>query len=262
MLRFLVDHMPPQLRLVIASREDPPLPLTQLRARGQLAELRATDLRFTTDESAAFLTDAMGLSLDSQAILTLEQRTEGWAAGLQLAALALRDRADRADFLRSFAGSHRLVLDYLAEEVLDRLPRHMQTFLLQTSVLDRLCGPLCDAVLLGSNEHQDGLPSDQERRSLGSNAYSQLILEEIERANSRSWCRSTICAGGIATITCLAKCFVRACCMALARRRSGSCDGRAAAWYAAQDLWHEAIPHALAARQWDLAAQAITRDRR
>ena len=145
-LTFLLEHLPPQMHLVIATREDPPLPLARLRARGQLTELRAADLRFTPAEAAEFLNQVMGLNLSAEDIAALETRTEGWIAGLQLAALSMQGRSDTASFIQAFTGSHRFVLDYLVEEVLQRQPEHVRSFLLQTAILDRLCGPLCDAV--------------------------------------------------------------------------------------------------------------------
>jgi LuxR family maltose regulon positive regulatory protein len=145
-LAALVEHLPPQLHLVIVTREDPPLPLARLRARGQLTELRVSDLRFTAPEAAEFLNQAMGLSLSSENIAALEERTEGWIAGLQLAALSLQGYQDVAGFIRAFAGDNRYVLDYLVDEVLQRQPEPLRRFLLQTSILDRLSGPLCDAV--------------------------------------------------------------------------------------------------------------------
>ena len=162
-LTFLVEHLPPQMHLVIVTREDPPLPLARLRARGQLTELRAADLRFTPAEAAGFLNQVMGLDLAAEDIAALEARTEGWIAGLQLAALALQGslsmpgQPDAAGFIQSFTGSRgtefrRFVLDYLLEEVLQQQPENIQTFLLRTSILDRLCGPLCDAVLCAPSE--------------------------------------------------------------------------------------------------------------
>ena len=147
-LTFLLEHLPPQMHLVIATREDPPLPLARLRARGHLTELRAADLRFTPSEAAAFLNQVMGLNLSAEDIAALETRTEGWIAGLQLAAISLQGQQDATSFITSFTGSHHFVLDYLVEEVLGQQPESVQTFLLRTSILDRLCGPLCDAVLL------------------------------------------------------------------------------------------------------------------
>ncbi|MEZ4503831.1 MAG: helix-turn-helix transcriptional regulator, partial [Dehalococcoidia bacterium] len=142
---FLIDHMPPQLHLVIASRADPALPLARLRARGELVELRANDLGFSIEEAASFLNEAMGLDLSPEDVAALEGRTEGWIAGLQLAALSMQGRDDTQAFVSAFAGDDRYVVDYLLEEVLQRQPAHVRDFLLATSILDRLCGPLCDA---------------------------------------------------------------------------------------------------------------------
>jgi LuxR family maltose regulon positive regulatory protein len=143
---FLLENLPPGLLLVISGRADPPLQLARLRARGQLAELRAAELRFSTDEAAALLGAAAGPVLPDTAVAALTARTEGWAAGLQLAALSLRGRTDAAGFVAAFSGSHRFVLDYLADEVLDGQPGQVRAFLLETSVLERLSGELCDAV--------------------------------------------------------------------------------------------------------------------
>jgi LuxR family transcriptional regulator, maltose regulon positive regulatory protein len=160
---FLLDHMPSQMRLVITSREDPPLPLSRLRGRGQLAEIRASDLRFTPEEAAQFLNQMLGVELSAHQILDLDTRTEGWIAGLQLAALAMKGRSDIAGFISAFTGSHRYILDYLTDEVLSRQPEALQSFLLQTSILNRLSGSLCDAVT-GSND-------------------GQAMLEQIEHSN-------------------------------------------------------------------------------
>jgi len=146
-LTFLIDNQPPQMHLVITTREDPRLPLARLRAREQLSEIRAADLRFTTDEASAFLTSAMGLTLAAAEVAALEQRTEGWIAGLQLAALSMQGQQDTGAFIQSFTGSHHFVLDYLMEEVLSHQPPHIQDFLLKTSILERLCGPLCAAMV-------------------------------------------------------------------------------------------------------------------
>jgi LuxR family transcriptional regulator, maltose regulon positive regulatory protein len=143
---FLVDHLPPGLRLVLASRSEPPLPLARLRAGGQLAELRAAELRFTAGEARSLLADTVGADLDAAVVAALTARAEGWAAGLQLAGLSMRGQADPAGLVASFSGSNRHVLDYLTAEVLDRQDEQMRAFLLETSVLDRLSGPLCDAV--------------------------------------------------------------------------------------------------------------------
>jgi len=145
-MAFLLDHLPPQLHVVIASRTDPALPLARLRARGELVETRAAELRFTPDEAAAYLNEMMGLQLTARDVAALEGRTEGWIAALQLAALSMQGRDDVAGFIAGFTGDDRYVVDYLAEEVLQRQSDRVQTFLLQTSILGRLSGPLCDAV--------------------------------------------------------------------------------------------------------------------
>lgn len=150
-LTFLLEHQPPHMHLVITTRQDPDLPLARLRAQGRLTEIRAADLRFTTSESAEFLNEAMGLRLSAENIAALEARTEGWIAGLQLAALSMQDHQDIAGFIQSFTGSHHFVMDYLVEEVLHQQPETIQKFLLQTSILPRMCGPLCDAVLPDSS---------------------------------------------------------------------------------------------------------------
>jgi len=150
-LTFLLEHLPPQMHLVITTREDPNLPLARLRARDQLTGLRATDLRFTPAEAAEFLTQVMGLSLSAEDIAALEARTEGWIAGLQLAAISMQGQNDASSFIKSFTGSHHFVLDYLVEEVLQQQSKSVQDFLLCTSILDRMCGPLCNAVLLDSS---------------------------------------------------------------------------------------------------------------
>ncbi len=164
-LTFLLEHLPPQMHLVISTREDPLLPLARLRARDQLTELRAADLRFTPSEAAEFLNQVMGLGLPAEDIAILETRTEGWIAGLQMAAISMQGHKNTTDFIQSFSGSHRFVMDYLVEEVLQQQPKNVQTFLLSTSILDRLCGPLCDAVVLE--------PS----------ASGQETLEYLERTN-------------------------------------------------------------------------------
>ncbi|MBV6449852.1 MAG: HTH-type transcriptional regulator MalT [Anaerolineales bacterium] len=147
-LSFLVERQPPQMHLVIATREDPSLPLARLRSRNQLNELRAADLRFTPAEAAEFLNQIMRLNLSAEDIAALESRTEGWIAGLQMAALSMQGITDTAGFIQSFTGSHHFVLDYLMEEVLQRQSESVQAFLLRTSILDRMCGDLCDTVLL------------------------------------------------------------------------------------------------------------------
>lgn len=146
-LAFLIDNQPPQMHLVITTREDPGLPLARLRARGQLTEVREADLRFRPDEATEFLNQAMGLSLSPEDVAALEKRTEGWIAGLQLAAISMQGQQDIGDFIQSFTGSHHFVLDYLVDEVLSRQAPHIQRFLLKTSILERMCAALCDAIL-------------------------------------------------------------------------------------------------------------------
>ena len=173
-LTFLLENIPSQMHLVIAAREDPHLPLARLRSQDQLTELRAIDLRFTSSEATEFLNQVMSLDLSTENIAALETRTEGWIAGLQLAAISLQGKEDTTELIKSFSGSHRLVLDYLIEEVLDRQPESVQTFLLQTAILDWLTGSLCDA-LTGQEDGQATLetlehanlfivPLDNERR--------------------------------------------------------------------------------------------------
>lgn len=164
-LTFLLEHLPSQMHLVITTREDPPIPLPRLRATGQLTEIRAVDLCFTPIEAAAFLNHTMGLGLSTDNVAALDSRTEGWIAGLQLAAISLQGHGDATGFIKSFSGSHRFVLDYLLEEVLQRQSESVQRFLTRTSILDRMCGSLCDAVV------PDTTPSGQD------------VLEYLEHAN-------------------------------------------------------------------------------
>ncbi|MGH9249633.1 MAG: hypothetical protein ACRD0W_08995 [Acidimicrobiales bacterium] len=225
-LAFLLSHLPPHLHLVISSRSDPPLPLAGLRAGSQLAELRAADLRFTPEESAAFLREVWKLDLPVQTIAALESRTEGWVVGLQLAALSLQGRPDPDAFLESFTGTHRYVLDYLTEEVLERQPDRVRAFLLQTAILERLCGPLCDAVTGDS----DG----------------QSTLEELERANlflvpldeERRWWR----------LHHLFADLLRARMVQTQPKLVLELHRRAASWCEQHGLIDEAIRHAVAAR--------------
>jgi ATP/maltotriose-dependent transcriptional regulator MalT len=237
-LTFLLEHMPPTLHLIIASREEPALPLHRLRGRGKLNELRAAQLRCTIDEAATFLCDVMQLALAPTDIAVLEQRTEGWIAGLQFAALAMRSSADQRAFIADFAGSHSYVHEYLGAEVLDRLPGHVRTFLLRTSILSRMCGPLCDAVMLGG---AGGASAPTHAVSL--NSFSQVLLEYLERANlfvvplddEHCWYRYHQLFGE----------------MLRHRLRSGASPRevailhqRAAAWYEQEGLIVEAMQHA------------------
>ena len=157
-LAFLLDHLPPQLHLAIATRSDPPLSLARLRSRGELTELRAADLRFTPDEAADFLNQVMNLGLSADDIAALAARTEGWIAGLQLAGLSLREHEDASASIRAFTGSHRFIIDYLVEEVLQRQPAEVRNFLLTTALLDHLTGGLCEA-LTGVGLFRRSVPS-------------------------------------------------------------------------------------------------------
>lgn len=166
-LAFLLDHMPSHMHLIVATREDPPVPLARWRARGHVTELRERELRFTAEESTALFNQVMGLGLSADSIAALETRTEGWIAGLTLAALSLQDRQDTDDFVASFAGDDRYVMDYLVEEVLNRQPEAIQGFLLRTSILNRLCASVCDSLV---SDLKLGSPS-------------QAILERLEAMN-------------------------------------------------------------------------------
>ena len=236
-LRQLLEHAPDPLRVVVISRADPPLLLARRRARGELIEIRAADLRFSTEEASDFFGHATGSRLADSAVATLAERTEGWAVGLQLAALSLDGRDDIGGFLDSFTGSHRFVLDYLTEEVLERQPGRIRDFLLSTSILDRLSGPLCDAVTGG----HDG----------------QELLEECERSNlfvvplddERRWWRYH-------------HLFAELLRTWLDRRPLDDiCDlhRRAAAWYESSDLVEPAIEHATAAGETAWAMRLIER---
>jgi LuxR family maltose regulon positive regulatory protein len=231
-----------------------------LRARGYLTELRATDLRFTPDEVATFLTTMMGLPLAQDEVRALEVRTEGWIAGLQLAALALRDRADRAGFIAAFTGSNRFVVDYLATEVLDHLPAHLQRFVLQTSILDRLCAPLCDALLgLETNSLRLEEADAQQGSSLkpqAIQAYSQLLLLELERVNmfvislddERRWYRYHHLFGEVLRERLIA---------GVSTELVAELHRRASAWFERYGFVHEAVHHALLAHDWDTATRLI-----
>ena len=236
-LAFLLEHLPPGLRLVVASRSDPPLPLARPRASGQLAELRAGELRFTAEEAGVLLREATGADLPGPAVAALAARTEGWAAGLQLAALSLRGQADPAGFVAAFSGSHRYVLDYLAGEVLDRQPEEVRAFLLQTSVLERLSGGLCDAVT--------GLTG------------GQVMLEQVERANLflvpldevRGWWRYHYLFADL----------LRARLQQEHPDRLAALHRNAAAWSEEHGLAGDAVRHAVAAGDAAWAARLIER---
>jgi LuxR family maltose regulon positive regulatory protein len=243
-IAFLLDHLPPNLHLVIAGRADPPLPLPQLRVRGQMTELRQSDLRFTSEEAAAFLNKTMGLALSDKDVVQLERRTEGWIAGLQLAALSMQGRSEVEAFIQAFSGSHHYVLDYLAQEVLRRQPVAFQDFLRQTSILERLSAPLCDAVL-GVGKSVDW---DQ-------SFNSQSTLEQLEAANlfiipldsERRWYRYHHL---FAEFLNQQLCQVRPDLVPILHRRAST-------WHAEQGLGVEAIEHALSAHDFERAASLI-----
>ncbi len=194
MISFLLDNLPPNAHLVVSSRIDPPLPLPRLRARDQMAELRAADLRFTPEEAGAFLGEVMGLDLTPGDVAALEARTEGWIAGLQLAALSMRGRGDVAGFIEAFTGSNRYVLDYLIDEVLLRQPEDVRSFLLQSSILDRMSGDLCEAVT-GEGRGQEMLETldrenlftislDEERRWYRyHHLFAEFLRDRLRRAD-------------------------------------------------------------------------------
>ena len=236
-LAFYSDHLPQHIHLVITTRQDPLFPLSRLRARGQMAELRTADLRFTPSEAADFLNQMMGLSLSEQDIAALDQRTEGWVAGLQLAALSMRGQTDTAKFIEAFTGSHRFVLDYLVEEALGNQPSEIRQFLLQTAILKRLSADLCKAVT-GRND-------------------SQQILESLERGNlfivpldaQRQWYRYHHLFADVLQV--------------LAQNTQPDDiplrHQQASDWHNQQGNTAEAIRHALTAEDFDRAANLIER---
>ncbi|MCX6048519.1 MAG: hypothetical protein NT075_25730 [Chloroflexi bacterium] len=240
-LAFLVDHLPGPLHLVLTTRADPPWRLARLRARHQLSELRTADLRFRPDEAADFLNRVMRLPLSAADVAALERRTEGWIAGLQMAALSLQGSADRGAFIRAFTGSHRYILDYLTDEVIDRQPQPLRDFLLHTSLLDRLCAPLCAAL--------------QATQPPGRQQEPQAVLEQLEAANlfllplddQRRWYRYH-------------HLFAEVLRHRLHRTQPelvASLYQRASAWCEQAGLWDEAIAYALAGQAFDQAAHQL-----
>jgi LuxR family maltose regulon positive regulatory protein len=232
---FFLDRLPPAFRLLIASRSDPPLPLARMRARGELLEIRAAELRFSSEESTALLNDVLGLGLEREDVDRLHDRTEGWAAGLYLAALSLRGRADPRQFIAAFAGDDRHIVDYLGAEVLHAQPEAVRTFMLRTSILEWLCGPLCDAVTetTGSAE----LLADIERANLFVVAldnrrhwfryhhlFGRLLLHELEQTEPHL----------VAPL-----------------------HRRASAWYRAEGSIPEAIHHGIGAGDTDDVAELV-----
>jgi LuxR family transcriptional regulator, maltose regulon positive regulatory protein len=243
-LIFLLNHLPPQMHLVITTREDPNLPIAQLRARGQLTELRIADLRFTASEAGEFINQVMGLRLSAENIAALEARTEGWIAGLQLAAISMQGDQDATNFIKSFTGTHRFVLDYLLEEVLRHQSERVQKFLLRTSILDRMCGPLCDAVLLDSPGSGQAtleyleranmfiIPLDNERRWF---RYHHLFADLLRQRLQESGTSTIADAAGNVT----------------------DLHSRASVWYENNGLEIEAFHHATAANDVERAERII-----
>jgi LuxR family maltose regulon positive regulatory protein len=267
---FLLDHLPPQMHVVVATRGDPPLPIARLRGRGLLTELRQTDLRFSLDEATAFLNEVMELDLSSGEVAALSSRTEGWITGLQMAALALQAAVSAehhrtgqvTSFIQEFAGSNRYVLDYLVEEVLEHQPEGIQSFLLQTAILDRLSGPLCDAVLEIGDWGLETDPSE-ERATIaygqtpipGMPSPSQQILEQLDAANlfiipldnERQWYRYHRLFADL----------LRRRLQQLRVEQVPLLHRRASAWYEQNGLLAEAIDHALAAQAHERAADLV-----
>src|SRR5665811_466735 len=234
-MTFLLEHLPPQIHLVIASRADPALPLPRLRARGELVEIRSADLRFTPDEAAEYLNQKMGLALTAQDVAALEGRTEGWIAALQLAALSMQGRDDIAGFIAGFAGDDRYIVDYLVEEVLARQPESIRSFLLKTSILSRLTGPLCDAVT-----GQDGGKAMLEALDRGN-----LFLVQLD--DRRRWYRYQHLFGDV----------LRARLHDEQPDRVHELHARASDWYERNGDRSEAIRHALAAEDFERAADLV-----
>jgi LuxR family maltose regulon positive regulatory protein len=234
-LAFLVEHLPPQMHLVIATREDPPLPLARLRVRNQLTELRAADLRFTPAEAAEFLNQMMGLNLSAEDIAALETRTEGWIAGLQLAALSMQGNKDVSGFIREFAGDHRYIVDYLVEEVLQNQPEPIRRFLLQTAILDKLNGPLCD-VVTGKEE------GNAQLETLQRGNFFVIPLDD-----KRNWYRYHHLFADVLRMHLMAEQPDQV--LVLHRRAS--------AWYEHNDSPDNAIHHALAAGDFERAATLV-----
>ena len=255
-LTFLVSHMPPQLHLAISSRTDPPWPLARWRVRRELIEVRTADLRFTAKEAAAFLNEAMRLDLPAEQVIALEQRTEGWIAGLQMAAISMRGRRQAqglhamSGFIQAFTGSHRFILDYLMEEVLSQQPSAIQGFLLKTSILDRLTAPLCDALL-----EVGGQAWDSDTDPHHPPASSGQMLEEVEAANlfliplddERRWYRYHHLFADLLRSR-------------LKQNHPGQLPAlhrRASAWFAQNNDIATAVGHALSAGDFERAASLV-----
>lgn len=239
-IAFLLEHLPLQLRLIILTRADPPLPLPRLRARNQLTELRANDLRFTPDEGTAFLNNAMGLHLTAADVISLDAHIEGWIAGLQMAALSMQglDESGIAHLIASFSGRHHFILDYLTDEVLQRQPPSVQSFLLTTSILDSMCGDLCDALQDDANDGQTTLEQLH---------HANLFLIPLDAEHS--WYRYH------RLFSDLLRARLKETCSAVIPKL----HHRAAAWYDHHGLIPEAIQHALAAQEYGWTADLLER---
>jgi len=252
MVFYLLDHMPAHMHIVIISRADPSLPISRLRARAELHELRQADLQFTPEEAADFFRQVMALSLEGAEVQALHARTEGWAAGLQLAALSLRSKEDASAFVRKIAISNRYILDYLMEEVLEDQPQQVKEFLLQTSILERMSAALCAAVVVAAAR----LPEDAAGTSLpNAEMHAQAALEQLESANlfliplddSRTWYRYH-------------RLFRNLLQKELGQSMPDLIPGfhqRASVWYAQNGMLPDAINHALKGHDFFLAAEMI-----
>ena len=235
-LVYLLEHLPENLRIAVGSRSDPPLPLARLRARGQLLEIRTAGLRFTTEETVQFLNEVMQLELSAQGISVLAERTEGWIAGLQLAALSVLGRADKEGFIAAFSGSQRYLVEYLMDEVVNRQPEEVQTFLLLTSILERMCGDLCDALL-------------------GDRAAGAEILKRLEQANlfvvalddQGDWYRYHH----------LFRDFLQMRLNKTQPERIRLLHRAACEWLAGKNLLREAARHAFRTQDWEVAAAFV-----
>jgi LuxR family maltose regulon positive regulatory protein len=236
-INFLIDHLPPSMHLILACRADPPLPMARLRARGQMVELRAENLRFTSDEVITFLNQIMSLGLSAEQIAALETRTEGWIAGLQLAAISMQRNEDATRFIEAFTGSHRFIMDYLVDEVLTCQSEDVQSFLLDTSILERFTGPLCD--------------------SLTNKTNGQEMLQQLEQSNlfiipldnERRWYRYHHLFADL----------LRSRLQELKPNQLDLLHRRACEWFEREGLVPEAIHHAITMRDYERAAQLIER---
>lgn len=255
-LNYLLDHMPPLMHLVIMTRVEPPIPLARLRAQRQVVEVRDADLRFTLEEADSLLREVMELPLAPEQIQALARRTEGWVVGLQLAALAMHDRTDLAEFISTFTGSNRYIVDYLVEEVISRQPADVQTFLLSTAILSRLCASLCASVLGGDQMGQEETQREESTaHTPDSTRQCQQLLERLERANlfivpldqERRWYRyhHLVAEVQLGRLHHLHPSLV------------AELHLRASDWYEQHDFLHEALEHALAAKDFSRTARLV-----